>query len=60
MIENVYHEERESLDEAVGKSFKYRELCELINEDVKQGNSKASQLKRIERYLRMDRPTTHT
>ena len=60
MIENVYHEERESLDEAVGKSLKYRELCELINEDAKQGNSKASQLKRIERYLRMDRPTTHT
>lgn len=60
MIENVYYEERESLDEAVGKSLKYRELCELINEDAKQGNSKASQLKRIERYLGMDRPTTHT
>lgn len=40
MIENVYYEERESLDEAVGKSLKYRELCELINEDAKQGNSR--------------------
>lgn len=33
----------------------YRELCKVLNVDIKGGNSKMSQMKEIERYVRLEK-----
>lgn len=44
----------------VGSTYKYKELCTLLNEDTKKANAKKSQLKRWRRFFDWDNPTTRT
>lgn len=41
-------------------TYKYRELCSILGEDVKRGNAKKSQLRRWSRLFRWENPTSHT
>lgn len=41
-------------------TYKYRELCSILGEDVKRGNAKKSQLKRWSRFFKWENPTSHT
>lgn len=43
-----------------GRTYKYKELCSILDEDIKKSNAKKSQMKRWGRFFRWENPTTHT
>lgn len=44
----------------VGQTYKYKELCSILEEDRKTSDSKNAQLKRWRRFFDWENPTTHT
>ena len=41
------------------KDYKYKKLCEIMNEKVKKGKSKQLQLENWKRYFEWENPTSH-